>query len=284
MRSARTEAAAAPDRSDGGVNFQQYDLGSRRAGEIVEVTVSGSAVNVELLDNSNLAAFKAGRQHHYYGGHYTRSPIRIPIPQSGTWYVVIHLGGYAGSWRSGVRVLPGALPAARQIVSSSPLGAIRQSADTYSAETVGADPDDKVYDVFISHASEDKDEVVRPLARALTDAGVSAWYDETELRIGDSLRRKIDAGLSRCRFGVVVLSPSFFDKGWPNYELDGLVTREVSSGDQIILPIWHKVTQADVMKYSPTLAGKLARRTADTTLDAIAQEIAEVTKGVDGAG
>ena len=159
----------------------------------------------------------------------------------------------------------------------SPLASIRQAADDYS-ETVGGTPVEKVYDVFISHASEDKEDVVRPLARALTELGVTCWYDESELHIGDSLRRKIDAGLSRCRFGVVVLSASFFDKGWPNYELDGLVTREVASGNQIILPIWHNVTQADVMTYSPTLAGKLARRTADTSLDAIANEIAEVTR------
>ena len=259
------------------MNFTQYDLGSRRAGEIVEVTLSGTEANIELLDSTNLSAFKAGRSHRYHGGHYNRSPARIPIPQSGHWYIVVHLGGYAGSVRSSVRVLPGALPAA-SVLSSSALASIRQAADDYSAEAGAANPDEKVYDVFISHASEDKDDVVRPLARALTELGITTWYDETELHIGDSLRRRIDAGLSRCRFGVVVLSPSFFAKGWPNYELDGLVTREVASGDQIILPIWHNVAQADVMRYSPTLAGKLARRTDDVSLEAIAHEIADVTR------
>ena len=59
----------------------------------------------------------------------------------------------------------------------------------------------RVFDVFISHTSEDKDDVVRPLATALRDAGLSVWYDEVELRIGDSLRRKIDKGLASSRFG-----------------------------------------------------------------------------------
>ena len=75
----------------------------------------------------------------------------------------------------------------------------------------------KEYDVFISHASEDKDGVVRPLAIALKEKGISVWYDEFELKIGDSLRRKIDQGLSKSKFGIVVISRSFIKK-------DGLIT------------------------------------------------------------
>ncbi len=67
------------------------------------------------------------------------------------------------------------------------------------------------FDVFISHASEDKDAIVRALAHALDENyDLRVWYDEFELRIGDSLRRKVDAGISRSRFGVVVLSHAFF--------------------------------------------------------------------------
>ncbi|MFQ5850829.1 MAG: toll/interleukin-1 receptor domain-containing protein [Candidatus Binatia bacterium] len=133
------------------------------------------------------------------------------------------------------------------------------------------------YDVFISHASEDKDEVVRPLAHALQEAGLRVWYDEFELKIGDSLRRMIDRGLAMSRFGIVVLSKSFFDRGWTNYELDGLVTRAVP-GEQILLPIWHEVSKAEVMAYSPSLADKLARTTSLNTVEEIAVEIAEVIR------
>ena len=262
------------------MNYQQYDLGYRKRGEIAEVTISGTAVNVELLDSSNLSAFKAGRQHRYYGGHVERSPARIPIPGDGHWYIAIHLGGYAGQWRSGVRVLPGALPPARQVMTS-PLAGIRQAADEY-AESLGIDPEDKQYDVFISHAGEDKDEVARPLADALRARGLVVWFDEFELRIGDSLRRKIDKGISGSRFGVVVLSPSFFSKGWPNYELDGLVTIGVTSGRSVVLPVWHKVTHKDVASYSPSLAGLLARTTADVTIEALADEIAGVVRPAEG--
>jgi len=136
----------------------------------------------------------------------------------------------------------------------------------------------KKYDVFISHASEDKDIVVRPLAHALADRGLDVWYDEFEMRIGDSLRLKIDNGLANSRFGIVVLSESFLKKDWPNYELDGLVTKGVS-GEQVLLPIWHAITKAQVVAFSPSLADKLARNTTTSTVDEIVDEIAELIHG-----
>lgn len=101
------------------------------------------------------------------------------------------------------------------------------------------------------------------------------WLDRTELRIGDSLRAKIDLGLANSRFGVVVFSPSFFAKGWPRYELDGLVMREVS-GEQTLLPLWHKITKAELMARSPSLADKIARSTEEFSIEDIADEIAAV--------
>ena len=131
------------------------------------------------------------------------------------------------------------------------------------------------WDVFVSHATEDKDEVVRPLVAELESRGIRVWYDEFELRIGDSLRRKIDAGLARSRFGVVVLSRSFFAKNWPQYELDGLVTREMT-GEQVILPLWHDITKAELIRHSPSLADKVARSTTEWTLAEISDEIASI--------
>ena len=136
----------------------------------------------------------------------------------------------------------------------------------------------KEYDVFISHASEDKDMIVRPLTSALTKLGVKVWYDEFELHIGDSLRRKIDQGLSRSRFGIVVISRSFIKKGWTNYELDGLITNSIS-GKQILLPIWHNITKQEVIDFSPSLADKVARNTSLETIDEIAKEISELILG-----
>lgn len=127
------------------------------------------------------------------------------------------------------------------------------------------------FDVFVSHASEDKDQVVRPLVERLTQLGLRVWLDEFELSLGDSLRRSIDKGLSRSHYGLVVLSPSFFTKEWPNKELDGLVSRE-DGGGKVILPVWHNVSAFDVARFSPMLADKVAISTA-RGLDAVAASV-----------
>jgi hypothetical protein len=115
-----------------------------------------------------------------------------------------------------------------------------------------------LYDVFISHASEDKDSFVRELALRLQEENIQVWYDEFSLKLGDSLRRSIDIGLSRSRFGVVILSKNFFAKQWPQRELDGLVARETIHGHRIILPVWHEITREEICRYSPPLADIVA--------------------------
>lgn len=131
------------------------------------------------------------------------------------------------------------------------------------------------YDLFISHASEDKDDFVRPLAETLQGLGLKVWYDEFSMKVGDSLRRKIDSGLRNSRYGTVVLSADFIKKEWTNYELDALVAREMN-GHKMILPIWHKITKTDVMNYSPNLADKIALNTSVSTIEEIAHQLADV--------
>ena len=117
-------------------------------------------------------------------------------------------------------------------------------------------------DFFVSHASEDKESIARPLSQRLSARGYSLWLDEAELTIGDSLRQRIDEGLRSCRYGIVILSPNFFRKNWPQYELDGLVTCQMN-GHKLILPVWHNVDHSAVADYSPTLAGYVAARSSN---------------------
>ena len=108
---------------------------------------------------------------------------------------------------------------------------------------------EKEWDVFISHASEDKEALVRPLATELRRFGLSVWYDEFSLEVGDSISRSIDRGLANSRFGLVVISPRFIAKRWPEYELRGLVAREMRGG-KVIVPIWYGVTHEQVLSFS----------------------------------
>jgi len=127
--------------------------------------------------------------------------------------------------------------------------------------------------IFVSHASEDKEDFVRPLAHALKRKGLKVWYDEFSLRPGDSLRRSIDRGLADCTAGLVVLSPSFFAKEWPQRELDALFMGEIVGRTKLI-PIWHKVDLTAVAAASPLLADRFALR-ADSGPETIAKRIAE---------
>jgi TIR domain len=134
-----------------------------------------------------------------------------------------------------------------------------------------------LYDAFISHASEDKEDFVRPLAERLRDEHIEVWYDEFSLHVGDGLRRSIDRGLAQSRFGIVVLSHNFFAKQWPQWELDGLVSRQMGSGETLILPIWRGLTRDDVLGYSPSLADKLAVD-VDAGLEEVVRRLVEVIR------
>ena len=252
------------------MKYTVYNLGNLEKGNIVEVTLKGNAANVLLLNSSNYNNYKNGRRYKYYGGYVKSSPYRIVVPSNGRWFAVINLGGYGGQVRSAVRVLPGAMPPAKRYNTS-------ELSSLFLGNKLDND-DEKEYDVFISHASEDKEEVVRPLANALKDRKLNVWYDEFELKIGDSLRQKIDKGVAKSKFGIIILSKNFIKKGWTNYELDGLITRSISN-QQILLPIWHNITKQEVIDYSPSIADKVARSTSVNTIEEIADEIAEIIQG-----
>ena len=136
----------------------------------------------------------------------------------------------------------------------------------------------KNYDLFISHASEDKDEIVRPLALKLRSLGLQVWYDEFTLHIGDSLTATIDKGIRDSHYGVVILSKDFFAKKWPREELDALYNKSILFGRKVILPIWHNVTQGEVYEYSPLLAKLFAISTV-RGIDYIANDILLETMG-----
>ena len=128
------------------------------------------------------------------------------------------------------------------------------------------------WDVFISHASEDKP-YVEPLAKELAAAGVSVWYDRLVLEWGDDLRPMVDNGLINCRYGVVVLSKAFLGKKkWTEHELNGLFARE-QAGKKLVLPIWHGITRDDLLQYSPALADRLAKISESDSYESIVNSL-----------
>ena len=143
----------------------------------------------------------------------------------------------------------------------------------HDSESTDVEPIEQ-YDVFISHAWEDKKDFVDELYNALTALGIKVWYDTSRIKWGDSMRKKIDEGLSKSKFGIIVLSPNYIaeNKYWTKVELDGLFQLESING-KTILPIWHNLTKKEVMEYSPIIASRLALTTATMTAKEIAAEM-----------
>ena len=97
-----------------------------------------------------------------------------------------------------------------------------------------------------------------PEPKELRIIGAKVWYDEFTLELGSNLRQEIDKGLTDSHYGIVVLWSHFFQKKWPQRELDGLISLEDNSGEKRILPIWHEISKDEVIRYSPTLSNRKA--------------------------
>jgi len=135
--------------------------------------------------------------------------------------------------------------------------------------------EDEPYDLFISHASKDKADFVDELAAKARAAGLRVWYDQFRLGWGARVRREIDKGLRNSYFGVVVLSPNFFNRNWPEYELDGLIQKDMAEEGRL-LPIWHRLTHGDILKYAPSLADRIAMNSSTDSIETMVQELVEM--------
>lgn len=128
------------------------------------------------------------------------------------------------------------------------------------------------HDVFVCHASEDK-RFVGALVRALKKANIRVWYDEDLLQWGDGLRSSIDRGLANSKYGIVVFSKAFLKKKhWTEHELNGLFAKE-RNGRKVILPIWHKITDRELLRYSPAFADRIAKITKRDSIKDIVESL-----------
>lgn len=131
------------------------------------------------------------------------------------------------------------------------------------------------YDVFISHAKEDKDAVVDGLAQQLEVLGLDVWYDDDQIQLGDSLTGSLDKGLSETRNGVIVLSENFIDKNWPESELKALMQR--FQMDEIgIMPLRYGISHQAIVNSYPLLSDLVSREVAPDTIQNRVQDIYNV--------
>jgi hypothetical protein len=133
------------------------------------------------------------------------------------------------------------------------------------------------YDVFVSHASEDK-AYVRRLTAALKKAEIKVWYDEDAIAWGDDLRQSIDKGLANSHYGIVVFSKAFLKrKHWTEHELNGLFAKE-RKRRKVILPIWHNITDRELLRYSPAFADRIAMISKKDSINDIVDALKRLMK------
>ena len=110
------------------------------------------------------------------------------------------------------------------------------------------------YDVFISHASQNKKSLVDSLCASLIDKlGVTVWYDTNELEWGDNWKEKINDGLKKCRFAIVILSPEFLNREWTERELYELLNRQDARQNKLVLPLLYNLTVEQMKERYPVL-------------------------------
>lgn len=130
------------------------------------------------------------------------------------------------------------------------------------------------YDVFISHASEDKEPFVDNLVAELSQRGVKVWYDRQVLTWGRSIRQNIDYGLRQSKFAIIVLSEHYIQKFWTQKEFNALFNLGSQIGD-FILPIWHNITPERAKEFSPMLSDSIALISSEHTVAEIADMFIE---------
>lgn len=137
-----------------------------------------------------------------------------------------------------------------------------------------------MWDIFISHASEDKDTLVRPLAKLLSEVyKLNVWYDEFTLEYRDSLLDSIEHGLQNSVFGIVIFSKDFFEKVWTDHEFKSLRTKEMLLNKKVIIPVWYDITKEEIAKHSLALADKMAISLKDNfDIDEIAVKIIKTVR------
>lgn len=130
---------------------------------------------------------------------------------------------------------------------------------------------EEAQDLFISHASADKEQYILPLSKALTTYGVSFWLDSNEIGWGDNIPMKINEGLRNTRYALLCLSNNYLERPWPETEMSAVLAIQNNDGGKRVLPLILNSKETIFQKY-PILSS-LAYRDFSSGADRLAQEL-----------
>lgn len=126
------------------------------------------------------------------------------------------------------------------------------------------------YDVFISHANKDKEDLIEELYQSLQKLGISIFYDKESLEWGDNWKERILNGTKKAEFAIIVISENFFDREWTERELSEFLNRQNRNGQKLILPIIHNITNEQLKSKYPNVADIQVIDSSDYNCDQIA--------------
>jgi len=129
-------------------------------------------------------------------------------------------------------------------------------------------------DVFLCHAWDDRRGAATKLHDLLKAEGVSVWFSEKDILLGQPFLREVDRGLAKSRTGLVLVTPALLmrvdSRGVSDKELSALLARD------LLIPVVHETTYDDLRMVSPLLASRNGLDTADDSMAVIAAKIAEM--------
>lgn len=146
--------------------------------------------------------------------------------------------------------------------------------DRYRTKVEAIGPRAEFYDVFLCHAWDDRREAADELHGLLEDEGVSVWFSEKDIILGQPFMREIDKGLAKTRIGLVLITPAFLKRiesgGVSEKELSELLARD------LLIPVAHGVTYDEIRAVSPLLGSRNGMSTDDDSMENIAKKVAEL--------
>lgn len=126
------------------------------------------------------------------------------------------------------------------------------------------------YDVFISHANRDKEELIEDLYKSLDKLGIQIFYDKESIEWGDNWKDKILNGVNKAEFAIIVISENFFGREWTERELNELLSRQNRNGQKLILPILKNISLEQLQQKYPSVADIQAIDSKNFSTDEIA--------------
>lgn len=128
--------------------------------------------------------------------------------------------------------------------------------------------------IFLCHAWDDRQGTAKQLYDLLVARGVSVWFSENDIGLGEPFLRAIDKGLAKSRIGIVLVTPALLKRlpaaGVADKELSVLLAR-----DQLV-PVVHNTTYEALREVSPMLASRNGLDTAEMPMADVAAKLAEL--------